>query len=355
MTDDAIVCIDLTKRYSGPPPAPPNRWGAGPPLGPPADRNTAATRGVAATIAPPEPAAGILAVDRLNLRIPTGEFFGLLGPNGAGKSTTIGMLTTRVMPTSGQAFVAGIDVVAAPALARTRLAAVTQTNTLDRSLTLFDNLYFHGRYFGLSRAESRRRAQALLERFELQDRANVLVDTLSGGLAQRVQIARALLHDPEVLFLDEPTAGLDPQSRVQLWDALGDLNKAGQTIVLTTHYMEEADRLCDRIAIIDHGRLLALDTPQGLKDTVAADRVITATLAAPDDGSVTAALRATPGIDRVEVDARTVRVYAQAMPGLVGAVVHAVAQADAELRDLAVAEPTLETVFLTLTGKEYRE
>jgi ABC-2 type transport system ATP-binding protein len=297
-----------------------------------------------------------LAVVKLNLRVRAGEFFGLLGPNGAGKTTTIGMLTTRVIPTSGQAVVAGVDVVARPALARTRLAVVSQTITLDRGLNVFDNLYFHGRYFGLSRAECKARATDLLERFSLVDKARAMVDTLSGGLAQRVQIARALLHRPEVLFLDEPTAGLDPQSRLQLWEQLEVLNRsAGQTIVLTTHYMEEADRLCERIAIVDHGHLLALDTPRGLKDQVAADRFVTVTLAAPPDDALVNAVAAVSGVTSVEREGRTLRVYASAAPGLVGELVNAVTDTDAELRDLSITEPTLETVFLKLTGEEYRE
>jgi len=293
-------------------------------------------------------------VDRLNLEIRAGELFGLLGPNGAGKSTTIGMLTTRVIPTAGKALVAGIDVVAQPALARTRLAAVTQTNTLDRGLTVFDNLYFHGRYFGLPRAECRKRAGELLAHFGLEEKAKSRVDQLSGGLAQRVLIARALLHRPEVLFLDEPTSGLDPQSRLRLWDELTAINRAGQTIVLTTHYMEEAEQLCERLAIVDHGRLLALDTPQGLKNAVHAERLFKLTLADCEGGRVVEAIEKVPGVVQAVCDEHTVHVQANGTPGLVGAVVAAVAQAGGELRDLSVSEPSLEAVFLKLTGKEYR-
>jgi ABC-2 type transport system ATP-binding protein len=363
--DASIICRDLTKIYSGAPPA--GAWGGrpgggGPPGGRPA--GAAPTRGAwaggapagaPANGAPRTPGEPVRAVDSLNLAVRRGEFFGLLGPNGAGKSTTIGMLTTRVIPTAGQAFVAGIDVVRHPALARTQLAAVTQTNTLDRSLSVFDNLYFHGRYFGLSRGESRRRAQALIEQFNLQDKAQAMVETLSGGLAQRVQIARALLHEPAVLFLDEPTAGLDPQGRLALWDLVRQLNAAGQTILLTTHYMEEADALCRRIAVIDHGRLLALDTPARLKASVGAQRIVTLTLAQPDDGSLRSRVERIAGVQRVEESDHTVRVYADTEEGLVPAVVSAVMGAGAELRDLSVAEPTLEAVYLQLTGREYRE
>src|SRR5690625_1023389 len=200
--------------------------------------------------------SGLRAVDGIDLDVPAGEFFGLLGPNGAGKTTTIGMLTTRVIPTSGTGMVGGVDVAARPAEAKQVLGVVPQTNTLDRSLTVTENLYYHGRYFGMGRKLSTERAQQLLERFRLTAKADVKVDTLSGGMAQRLMIARALMHDPDVVFLDEPTTGLDPQSRMALWDLLTELNADGQTILLTTHYMEEADLLCDRIAIMDHGKIL---------------------------------------------------------------------------------------------------
>jgi ABC-2 type transport system ATP-binding protein len=266
------------------------------------------------------------------------------------------MLTTRTKPTSGRAVVAGIDVVAQPALARRYLAAVTQTNTLDRALSIFDNLFFHGLYFGLSRGESKKRAWQLLDRFQLTERAKEPVDTLSGGLAQRVQIARALLHQPRVLFLDEPTAGLDPQSRFQLWQTLTQLNKDGQTIVLTTHYMDEAETLCERLAIIDHGQLLALDTPVALKALVKADRFIVLTLPEGEVAAARAAVEKVDGVHRVEAGEKGVlRVFSRAAPGLTGSVVTAVTNAGAEIRDLSVTEPTLETVFLELTGKEYRE
>jgi ABC-2 type transport system ATP-binding protein len=341
MTDAAILCRELTKRYSGPPPG----------LGPGSGNGRSSPSSAAGN------GGGVLAVDRLNLSVAYGEFFGLLGPNGAGKTTTIGMLTTRVVPTSGEAVVAGVDVVAEPALARTRLAAVTQTNTLDRSLSVFDNLYFHGRYFGLSRAECRRRAGELLERFDLTAKSAAGVDQLSGGLAQRVLIARALLHRPEVLFLDEPTSGLDPQSRLKLWEELAALNSGGQTIVLTTHYMEEAERLCRRLAIVDHGRLLALNSPQGLKDEVHADRVLKVTLSKDDAGRadrVMGAIGRLPAVVSVAADGALIHVEAKAAPGLVGEVVAAVSQAGAELADLSVSEASLEAVFLKLTGKEYR-
>src|ERR1700735_706488 len=195
--------------------------------------------------------ADFTAVDKLNLDVQTGEIFGLLGPNGAGKTTTAGMLPTRVVPTAGRAFLAGVDVGAHPALAKQLSGIVSQQNTLDRQLTVWENLYFHGRLFGMGAKTSRQVADELLARFQLSRWAKASVYALSGGMAQRLMVARAIFHRPSVLFLDEPTAGLDPQSRLALWDLLHELHNDGQTILLTTHYMEEADQLCDRVAIID--------------------------------------------------------------------------------------------------------
>ena len=207
------------------------------------------------------PGTDFAAVDRLDLTVHPGEIFGLLGPNGAGKTTTAGMLTTRVVPTSGEAHVGGIDVIAHPARAKQLIGVVSQQNTLDRSLTVWENLYFHGLLFGVPKRQAREVADELLEQFVLSKWAKASVHALSGGMAQRLMVARAILHRPAVLFMDEPTAGLDPQSRLALWEILGKLNRQGQTIMLTTHYMEEADQLCDRVAIMDHGKILALDTP----------------------------------------------------------------------------------------------
>ena len=219
----------------------------------------------------------IKAVDGLDLSVRRGEIFGLLGPNGAGKTTTAGMLTTRVIPTGGRAYVGGVDVVAHPTAAKQVIGVVPQTNTLDRSLTVWENLYFHGRFFGMNAKTSKAEATRLLEQFRLAERATAPVLALSGGMAQRLMVARAIMHKPAILFLDEPTAGLDPQSRIALWDILGELHGAGQTILLTTHYMEEADELCNRLAIIDRGKLLALDTPAALKQSVGIDAMVTVT------------------------------------------------------------------------------
>jgi ABC-2 type transport system ATP-binding protein len=317
------------------------------PDGPPIIRTVGLTKQYAGT--------EFKAVDGLDLEVRQGEIFGLLGPNGAGKTTTVGVLTTRVIPTGGQAFIGEIDVVRHPALAKQLSGVVSQQNTLDRQLTVVENLYFHGLLFGMSARASRRVAAELLEQFHLAKWADASVYALSGGMAQRLMVARAIMHRPAVLFLDEPTAGLDPQSRIALWEILGELHAAGQTILLTTHYMEEADQLCDRVAIMDHGHVLALDTPGGLKRSVGADTLVTVKV----DGRIAGladALRDT--IDEVE-RARDVdgglELHATDADRLVPRIVAVAERTGYDLVDLSVNEPTLETVFINLTGKELRD
>ncbi|MCB0959897.1 MAG: ATP-binding cassette domain-containing protein, partial [Acidimicrobiales bacterium] len=266
-----------------------------------------------------------------------------------------GMLTTRVVPTSGRAIVGGVDVWEEPAKAKRSIGVVPQSNTLDRSLDVRDNLVFHGRFFGMGAKEARTEADRLLERFRLTERATAPVLALSGGMAQRLMVARAVMHRPAVLFLDEPTAGLDPQSRIAMWEILGDLHVDGQTILLTTHYMEEADQLCDRLAIIDHGRMLALDTPEALKASTGIDTMVT--VAADGD------LEALAGLlhDRIEgateatVADGVVRLGVKGTNGVLPAVVQVADGAGVTVTDLSVDEPSLETVFIKLTGKDLRE
>jgi len=295
------------------------------------------------------------AVDHLDLTVQAGEIFGLLGPNGAGKTTTAGMLTTRVIPTAGTAHVGAVDVIAHPALAKQLIGVVSQQNTLDRQLTVWENLYFHGRLFGIGAAESRRIADELLEQFHLERWAKASVYALSGGMAQRLMVARAIFHRPAVLFMDEPTAGLDPQSRLALWGILGELHAAGQTILLTTHYMEEADQLCNRVAIMDHGRILALDTPAGLKRSVGADTIVTVK-AEGDPAALAAHMeRELEGLTRTRLLEDGATLHVRGGEQIVPRVVTTAEEGGFQLVDLSVAEPSLETVFINLTGRELRE
>src|SRR3989475_1563505 len=215
-----------------------------------------------------QPKPEIVALDGISLDILPGEIFCLLGPNGAGKSTTVGVLTTRVRPTSGQAFIGEHDVWKEPVAVKRLIGVVAQRPNLDFSLTAREILAFHGAYFGLGSKERNSRADGLLEKFKLTDRADQMVRGFSGGMMQRLSIARAMMHDPQVLFLDEPSAGLDPQTRLLLWEIIREYNQSGKTILLTTHNMEEADALCQRLAIIDHGRNIALGSPTELKASV---------------------------------------------------------------------------------------
>src|SRR5271168_1042943 len=215
-----------------------------------------------------QPKTQIPALDGLSLEVRPAEIFCLLGPNGAGKSTTVGVLTTRVRPTSGQAWIGEHEVWKEQARVKHLIGVVPQRPNLDFSLTAREILVFHGAYFGIGSKQRNDRADALLEKFKLTDRASQMVRGFSGGMMQRLSIARAMMHDPQVLFLDEPSAGLDPQTRILLWEIIREYNQSGKTILLTTHNMEEADELCQRLAIIDHGRMIAIGTPHDLKASI---------------------------------------------------------------------------------------
>jgi len=292
------------------------------------------------------------AVKGIDLAVERGELFGLLGPNGAGKSTTISVCTTRSLPTGGRVTIAGIDVVEHPAEVRRYMGVVTQFNTLDRQCTVWENLYFHCRYFGISHALSSQRTTELLELFKLSERAKSSVRALSGGLAQRVQIARAIAHDPEVLFLDEPSAGLDPQTRLALWDIIRELRQRGITIVLTTHYMEEADQLCGRVAIIDHGKILVCGSPDELKNSVRAQKVFQLQLQNSSADGLRDRLGALPGVTEVEGADSGLVVFTDGRGGLLPEIVSIAGE---NLRDISVSETTLESVFIKLTGRDLRD
>src|SRR4051794_10020154 len=276
---------------------------------------------------------GVQAVDDLHLAVHAGEIFGLLGPNGAGKSTTIGMLTTRVIPTGGTAVVGGVDVIHHPALAKQVIGVVPQTNTLDRAMSVLDNLVYHGRYFGMNTRDAKLAGAKMLETVRLSQWAKAPVGSLSGGMAQRLMVARAILHRPQILFLDEPTSGLDPQSRLALWDILQELHAEGQTILLTTHYMEEADQLCDRVAIMDHGEILALDTPERLKRSVGVGNVVQITAAGDLDRLAEHLVKAVPTATSAQVIDNQVRLQADGS-GLLPRIVAAAEEAGASVTDI---------------------
>jgi ABC-2 type transport system ATP-binding protein len=297
----------------------------------------------------------VKALEGISFQVSRGEFFGLLGPNGAGKTTTIGILTTRVMPTGGGAQIEGIDVARDPVAVKRRIGVVPQVNNLDRSLTAKEILLFHAEYFGVPKHEREERAQGLLERFELADRGDEKINGFSGGMVQRLKIGRALMHDPAILFLDEPTTGLDPQARRAMWELLTELNQKGLTILLTTHYMEEADQLCGRTAIIDHGKLLALDSPAQLKRSVPGGYLVELQLRGEVPQPFVDALRVLPGVVETKPDHDRVRIYADRAEGLLANAMRVAGDQDLMVTDAHVAEPSLENLFLHLTGRSLRE
>jgi ABC-2 type transport system ATP-binding protein len=300
----------------------------------------------------------VKAVDGISFEVARGEFFGLLGPNGAGKTTTIGVLTTRVMPTGGTATVGGVNVARWPVAVKRQIGVVPQVNNLDRSLTGRENLLFHAEYFGVPKSVRERRAQELLERFQLAGRADEKTTGYSGGMAQRLKIARALMHDPAILFLDEPTTGLDPQSRRALWDLLTELNAKGQTLFLTTHYMEEADQLCRRVAIMDKGRLLAVDSPARLKAGVPGGYLIELELRDGNKESVASLdseLSTLKGVVKVEAHDGSVRIYSDHAAGLLADAMRLASARGVMVTHARVAEPSLENLFLHLTGRSLRD
>jgi ABC-2 type transport system ATP-binding protein len=235
------------------------------------------------------------------------------------------------------------------------IGVVAQTNNLDRALTVWENLYYHGLFFGMKSREAREAADRLLVDFRLTERAKAEVMAISGGMAKRLQVARALLHGPSVLFLDEPTAGLDPQSRLALWEILRTLHAQGQTILLTTHYMEEADSICDRLAIMDHGHILAVNTPKGLKESVGADSIVTISAAGNLDALAALLQEKIEGATRSQRVENVIQLHIKGASGVLPKVVSTAEQAGFNITDLSVAEPTLETVFINLTGKELRD
>jgi ABC-2 type transport system ATP-binding protein len=298
----------------------------------------------------------VVALDGLTLEVQPGEIFGLLGPNGAGKSTTVGVLTTRIKPTAGTAWVGGLNVWERRVDVKRLIGVVPQRPNLDFALTAREVLTFHGAYFGLSSAERTARADALLDRFKLTDRANQLLHGFSGGMMQRLSIARAMMHDPSVLFLDEPSAGLDPQTRLLLSEMVREYNAAGKTILLTTHNMEEADTLCHRLAIVDHGKVIAYGTPLELKRSIPGGFVVRLHFTAAP-GSLVDALRVLPGVTEARAAGSdgAIDLYADRGGALIPGVVAAATAAGATIQDVHISEPSLENLFLHHTGRSLRE
>ena len=330
------------------------------------------------------------AVDGISFQVKPAEVFGLLGPNGAGKTTTVGILTTRVDLTGGAAYVDGIDVTRDPVSARRRLAVVPQRINLDRSLDARQNLIFHAAYHGVSSAERNRRADVLLDQFGLTDHATSKVDKMSGGQSQRLMIARALMHAPQVLFLDEPSTGLDPQARLFVWDRIRELRAQGVTVVMTTHDMDEAAELADRVGIVDHGKLLALDTPEALTRGLSGQSTVDLTVEAAEQDSAEDLLAALCELAEVERGEQVALAPGGGMPGMppwmgggggppdaappgptggpvrlrlyvagepaavLGPVAQVLAGRSARLVGVQVGETSLEDVFINLTGRGLR-
>ena len=302
-----------------------------------------------------QPKPQIAALDGLSLEVKPGEIFGLLGPNGAGKSTTIGVLTTRVRATSGQAWVGEHEVWTEQAKVKRLIGVVPQRPNPDFSLTAREILVFHAAYFGIGSKERNEQADRMLERFKLTDRANQMVRGFSGGMLQRLSIARAMMHDPQLLFLDEPSAGLDPQTRILLWEIIREYNQQGKTVVLTTHNMEEADVLCQRLAIVDHGRIIALGTPGELKRSIPGGFLLRLQFGKPTS-DLLQRLQALAGVREVQsADTTGADVYADRGGSLIPEIAAVAAANGAELCDVHISEPSLENLFLHHTGRSLRD
>ena len=296
----------------------------------------------------------VVALDGLSLEVEPGEIFGLLGPNGAGKSTTVGVLTTRVRPTAGRAWIGPHEVWRERIAVKRLIGVVQQRPNLDFALTAREILLFHGAYFGMGRQERTRAADLLLERFQLADRADQLIFGFSGGMLQRLSIARAMMHEPQVLFLDEPSAGLDPQTRLLLWEIVREYHSRGRTVLLTTHNMDEADALCRRVAIVDHGKVIALGTPAELKRSIPGGYRIRLQVDAAAAG-LTDELQRLPGVTEVRLAPDgSFDLYADQGGPLLPRVLELTGRAGSTVSDIHVSPPSLENLFLHHTGRSLR-
>jgi len=295
---------------------------------------------------------GLVAVDKLNIAVERGEVFGLLGPNGAGKTTTISMLCTILKPTSGTARVDGFDIVKQATHVRKSIGIVFQDPSVDDRLTGRENLYMHANLYGVPSSEQKSRIDKVLKLVELEDRADYILRTYSGGMRRRLEIARGLIHYPKVLFLDEPTIGLDPQTREPIWTYIKELKEIHDiTMVLTTHYMDEADRLSDRIAIMDYGKIVALDTPSKLKETLEGDVITVKTKEAEKLSSI---LAGKVNVLKTHIVDETLEITVRNGKTLLPRIVEIAASSNIYVDSVTLREPNLEDVFLHYTGRAIR-
>ena len=295
--------------------------------------------------------------DDLSFTVEQGEIFGILGPNGAGKSTLIRMLNTLLPPTSGTASVMGRDVVRETALVRHEIGVISQANTVDGDLSAWESLNIYGKFYGMAKRERHERALQLLEAVDLMEWKDKAAGTYSGGMRRRLEIARGLIHRPHVFILDEPTTGLDPQSRRVIWELLERLrDQGGLTILLCTHYMDEADRLCDRLAIIDHGKIQALGTPRELKAQVPGQDILTLTFLGEISDELLAALKQLPEVHEAgREEAHTARILLHGDTVPIEAITEVARRVQNRIKSMTLLEPTLEDVFIHFTGRALRD
>jgi ABC-2 type transport system ATP-binding protein len=296
----------------------------------------------------------VKALDGLSFSVEEGTVFGLLGPNGAGKSTTVKILTTLAQPDAGSASVAGFDVLREPARVREAIGVVSQAGGLDRQATGRENLRLQGQVFGMGGAKLEARVNELLDQFGLAEAGDRLVRGYSGGMSRRLDVALGLVHEPRVLFLDEPTTGLDPEVRAEMWEEIERLTDAGLTVLLTTHYLEEADRLAAQLAIVDRGKVVAEGSPDALKRELRGDAVHVELGEDSDEDQVRQALAGVAGIDEVLLDARALHARAEDGARSVPAVLAALEAAGVEVASVTVARPSLDDVYLRFAGRTFR-